>query len=548
LSSGLQIPSIEPVHPQKKLQDRLQTGFFIMHPLSLAFRALLLSSTAAANVIGNPPDNERANAIKEAFQFAWNGYFEHAFPNDELHPISNTFSNSRNGWGASAVDAMSTALVMEIPDIVDTILNFIPTIDFDFTATQVSLFETNIRYVAGILSAYDLLTGPLSHLASNKTAVDALLRQAERLASNLLFAFDTPSGVPSNNLNLVNRTTDGSTTNDVAQAGTLVLEFTRLSDLTGNQTFAEVAQKAETFILNPQPPENEPFPGLYGNALDLTTGEFVNNIGGWEGGTDSNYEYLIKMFVYDSSRFSLYKDRWALAVDSTIRHLASQPSSRPDLTFLAEFQGQTLIFSSQHLAGFAGGNIILGGSVLKNQTMVDFGLELVNAWVDTYTSDATGIGPEVFNWVATENNDTINPPPPEDQVAFYNKSGFYITDSSYFLRPEVLESIYYAYRITGDQKYRDISWAAFQAINTTCRVGSGYSEVDNVNVKGGGGFTDFQDSFLFAEVFKYSYLIQAAVSLPFSSGISSFRVCKKRFVQFRSKYQTNEITGRPLPG
>jgi mannosyl-oligosaccharide alpha-1,2-mannosidase len=179
---------------------------------------------------------------------------------------------------------MSTALVMEIPDIVDTILTFIPTIDFDFTATQVSLFETNIRYVAGILSAYDLLTGPLSHLASNKTAVDALLRQAERLASNLLFAFDTPSGVPSNNLNLVNRTTDGSTTNDVAQAGTLVLEFTRLSDLSGNQTFAEVAQKAETFILNPQPPENEPFPGLYGNALDLTTGVFVNNIGGWEGG------------------------------------------------------------------------------------------------------------------------------------------------------------------------------------------------------------------------------------------------------------------------
>jgi mannosyl-oligosaccharide alpha-1,2-mannosidase len=53
-------------------------------------------------------------------------------------------------------------------------------------------------------------------------------------------------------------------------------------------------------------------------------------------------------------------------------------------------------------------------------------------------------------------------------------------------------------------------------------VGSGYSEVDNVNVKGGGGFTDFQDSFLFAEVFKYSYLIQAAVSLLFSSVISSF--------------------------
>ena len=51
------------------------------------------------------------------------------------------------------------------------------------------------------------------------------------------------------------------------------------------------------------------------------------------------------------------------------------------------------------------------------------------------------------------------------------------------------------------------------AINATCRTGSGFAELKNVNVKGGGGFNDFQDSFLFAEVFKYSYLIHAPVRL-----------------------------------
>jgi hypothetical protein len=59
----------------------------------------------------------------------------------------------RNGWGASAVDAFSTAIVMQIPEIVDTIVKFIPTIDFDVTSSQVSLFETTIRYIGGMLSS-----------------------------------------------------------------------------------------------------------------------------------------------------------------------------------------------------------------------------------------------------------------------------------------------------------------------------------------------------------------------------------------------------------
>lgn len=80
----------------------------------------------------------------------------------------------RNGWGASAFDALSTALIMEIPYIVDEILAYVPTVDFtreENPTLQVSLFETTIRYLGGLLSAYDLLTGPLSNLASNVRVV-----------------------------------------------------------------------------------------------------------------------------------------------------------------------------------------------------------------------------------------------------------------------------------------------------------------------------------------------------------------------------------------
>jgi mannosyl-oligosaccharide alpha-1,2-mannosidase len=95
------------------------------------------------------------------------------------------------------------------------------------------------------------------------------------------------------------------------------------------------------------------------------------------------------------------------------------------------------------------------------------------------------------------------------QAAFYAKSGFFITDSVYDLRPEVIESYYYAYRVTGDTKYQDWAWDAFLAINSTCRVGSGFSQINNVNVAGGGGYANNQESFFFAEVMKYAYLIQA---------------------------------------
>ena len=66
-----------------------------------------------------------------------------------------------DGWGASAVDAISTAAIMGNQKVVDQILNYIPTIDFKYSnETTISLFETTIRYLGGLLAGYDLLSGP----------------------------------------------------------------------------------------------------------------------------------------------------------------------------------------------------------------------------------------------------------------------------------------------------------------------------------------------------------------------------------------------------
>lgn len=162
----------------------LTLGSIAFVQISYALPTLPSSLSSRAGTVNNSTvERQRADAVKAAFQFAWDGYYKYCFGHDELHPVSNTCGDSRyyphllrdyiqtnldrNGWGASAVDALSTALVMQCAPTVNEILQYIPTIDFSKTNEQVSLFETTIRYVAGMLSGYDLLKGPLANLPNN---------------------------------------------------------------------------------------------------------------------------------------------------------------------------------------------------------------------------------------------------------------------------------------------------------------------------------------------------------------------------------------------
>lgn len=128
----------------------------------------------------------------------------------------------------------------------------------------------------------------------------------------------------------------------------------------------------------------------------------------------------------------------------------------------------------------------------------------------SYAQTATGIGPELFQW---QDNNTAtdafnNEGPPQDQVEFYKEAGFWITNGQYVLRPEVIESYYYAYRATGDPMYKEWAWDAFVRVNATCSVGSGLSAIQNVQPADGViKYNDHQESFFFAELLKYVYLI-----------------------------------------
>ncbi|CEI62496.1 unnamed protein product [Fusarium venenatum] len=476
----------------------------------------------SANLVKTPGDMQRAAAIVDAFRFSWDKYEKYAAPHDTLLPVSKTYEDDRNGWGATAVDGLSTAILMEEAVIVNKILEQIAATDFTATAVPnqpISLFETTIRYLGGLLSAYDLLSSSHKHLVKDSHHIKTLLEVAVTLADRLSIAFDTPSGIPDDEV-IFNPTPRryGNTDNSITAFGTLVLEWTRLSDLTGNKTYASLAQRAQDHLIHPKTNEPSTLPGLIGTYVKLKDGWFGDYQAGWGGGSDSYYEYLIKMYAYDPVQFAEYGDSWIQAAESSMKYLASSPSTRPDLTFLGEMRGSILIPMSSHstVASVCGGSLILGGLLLQNQTFVDFGLKLSESYFETYRRTPAGIAPETFRWMDNGNNpltqDNANRSPPRKWQSFYEKSGFFHTNPEYILRPETIESLYYAYRATGDKRWQDMAWEAFASLNKMSKVEGGYTGLRSVMKSADDktrGFVDKMESFWLAETLKYLYLMFA---------------------------------------
>lgn len=127
----------------------------------------------------------------------------------------------------------------------------------------------------------------------------------------------------------------------------------------------------------------------------------------------------------------------------------------------------------------------------------------------------TQIGPEVFAFISKDGDYTGGSPPSAEQKAFYELNGFYITAADYVLRPEVLESNFYAWRVTGDDKYLDRAASAIKSfqeylsIKNAASAVNGYAGIDDVNNKESSRIDD-TESFWFAEVLKYLYVRESS--------------------------------------
>ena len=231
-----------------------------------------------------------------AFQHAWDGYSQYCFGHDTLHPVSNTCEDDFGGYGATAIDSLSTAIIFGKEDVVLQILELIATVDFSVVkgGTKIQVFEVTIRHFAAMLSAWDLLNGPFSSMAKSSKLRQALYRQMVWLGNALSCAFNTPSGIPREWLDPALCQTDEGTMNTVAGVGTMILEFARLSDITGNKTYAHLAQRAEDYLLRPRPASGEPYPGLLGSFVSVDNGAIENSQGSWGAYSDCEFRSAVQ--------------------------------------------------------------------------------------------------------------------------------------------------------------------------------------------------------------------------------------------------------------
>ncbi|KAJ7033729.1 glycoside hydrolase family 47 protein [Mycena alexandri] len=469
-----------------------------MPRLSCIVLLLGLSSSSWAGVTVQVPGltvpasyASRLTDAQTLFTTSYAAYKQFAFGHDDLSPVSKSFSDGRNGWGASIVDAMPTMVVMGLDDLFEEAVNFTAGIDFSKSKTgdTVSLFETTIRYVGGLLSSYEL----------SGEQFPILVTKAQQVADKMAFAWTGTHDLPYGFMNFATNKPTIATSN-IAEAGTLTLEWATLSKYTNNVTYGNLAARSAKHIATLA----APLPGLSAQGIDPTSGNAVGSYVTWGGGSDSYFEYLIKYARLTNTADTTFIDTWKTAVDSSIRTLLRNSTVGNHL-YLADFDGTQIRHVGSHLACFYAGNWLLGGKLLQNQTIIDIALQLNEGCWNTYASTVTGIGPEAFAYISSDGSFTGGSAPTAAQTAFYNQHGYYITSSAYIQRPEVLESNFHAWRITGDTKYLDRAASAIDAFNKFLPAPAAFAGLNNVN-SANGGLIDDMESFWFAEVLKYLYL------------------------------------------
>ena len=130
---------------------------------------------------------KKLDTIKKAFKFSWSGYKKNAWMHDELSPVTGRYRDPFCGWAATLVDTLDTLWMMGLKSEFEEATKAVADIDFTTSIrNDIPLFETVIRYLGGLLSAYDL--------GGSKYRV--LLDKAVELAEILMGAFDTPNRMP----------------------------------------------------------------------------------------------------------------------------------------------------------------------------------------------------------------------------------------------------------------------------------------------------------------------------------------------------------------
>lgn len=438
---------------------------------------------------------------------------------DEYHPVSHTGKQmTPKGLGWIIVDALDTMMLMNMTTELTHARQWINsnlTYDQDH---DVNTFETTIRMLGGLLSAHYLSVGYPGKFAPVQDDIsdDIYVEKATDLADRLLGAYETQSGVPLASINLhtykgIPSHADGGASS-TAEATSLQLEMKYLAKLTGEAQYWEKAERVMR-----QVDDNQAADGLVPIFIYADRGTFRGDNIRLGSRGDSYYEYLIKQYLQTSQEESVYQAMWNESMAGVKKHLLTY-SSPNNFTVLAERPNglsRNLEPKMDHLVCFMPGTIALattGGLPLsqmqkrpnwgeQQEEDMELARELTKTCMGMYRTES-GLAPEIAHFNIHEPPLMYNdfkpkekPKSPdsfikcknvactEKEEAGHDDYVFKPADFHNLQRPETVESLFYMWRITGDEIYRQWGWEMFQAFIkwTAVQDGEGFSSVSDVS-------------------------------------------------------------------
>lgn len=423
---------------------------------------------------------ERQTAIVAAFLHAWKGYKNYAWGHDHLKPITKTFQNWF-GLGLTIVDSLDTIYIMGLQEEFSEAKEWIKE-KLNFNVNKdVNFFETTIRVLGGLLSAF--------HLSKD----NIFLEKAIDLANRLMPGFRSSSGMPYSDVNLQTGHAHPPTwgqDSTVSEISTVQLEFRDVSRLTRDPKYENAAYKVSQHLH--QLPKKD---GLVPMFINAESGQFRSTSTITVGArADSYYEYLLKQWIQTGRTIEWLKEDYMEAVDGILKHLVKQ-SFPSKLTFVGELlSGRSYSPKMDHLVCYLPGTLALGFHYGMPSSHLRLAFELMDTCYNMYAQTATRLSPEIayFN---------LQPHGTSDIIIKSN-------DAHNLLRPETVESLWYLYHLTRNETYRDMGWQIFQAFEKYTKVqDGGYTSIGDVRNPLITKPRDLMESFFLAETLKYLFLL-----------------------------------------
>jgi ER degradation enhancer, mannosidase alpha-like 2 len=401
---------------------------------------------------------------------AFNSYTSAAFPHDEVRPIQGTGHDTLGAYALTLVDSLDVLAIAGLHEEFRYYSHWVQEhVSFDVDK-EVSVFETSIRILGGLLSAHFMYEEEIVAIDEDVDAYDGgLLRLAVDLGERLLPAFATPTGIPYGTVNLKNGVPKGEIdVTSTAGGGTFILEMTILSAVTGNPAFEAAARKATLALVRHRVSSTN----LVGNHINITSGQWTLELSSVGSGIDSLIEYLIKGYAFtgDPELFKGYR----ILREAFSRHTRRGP-------WFMEMNAHGPLMNPLHnsLASFYPGNIAFSGMDVE---------EAVETCLAThFIVKKLGAMPEGYHLGGNA-----------------VQSG----QQGYPLRPEHAESIYMLYRLTGDKTFLEMGKEFALTLWTRTATRCGFAALSDCTLPPSDNkYSDAMESFVLSETLKYLFLL-----------------------------------------